>query len=857
MTDVPLKNQIIEWLRKQYYWFQHAGNHLLEGNDVDEGLIQIAYQFFREDLELCDIAGERTPVEFIEVLTAEVGVTSQLALRSISGVENVNALMHGQEIKIDKNLTLIYGNNGAGKSGYIRLLNNAFNSRGDKKILQNVFDVTANGQAKGKFLFQSTGEPYFKEFPDEKSCLEFSLYNVFDTQSVKVHLDGNNQLNFTPRGFEFFDKILNLLEALERRLNAEIRANRPSNAFIVHFMNETPIKSLITSLGAHTNDEELEKAGVFGEEEANQLESIKSKIAKLKELNVQVQIAAFEKLQRELGEFIHRQEEILKRLTKDKVDYYLGLIDTFKKLELASKEEGIKSLENYQIDLIGSPNWREFIVAARNYSSAIVDSRQALAYPSEGDHCVFCLQPLSQTETVLIETYWQLLRSEAERELNRIEQKIKLEIKEMKGLSPVIFNDSTNLYVYLNSLYPELVAKWLGIVQASETQRQNIIRNLDSLNKDIEITCFSDNLNEFVSITTQIAQEIAALFARKPDQEIATLTFQMNVLIDRSLLNKLLPEIRKFVLAHKWALSAEQCFSALKTNSITTFQGGLYTKHVNDEYNRIFAQECTKLKAPKGIEIIQQNAKAKTYRKLTVGQQAVSDVLSEGEQRAISLADFLTEVQLNPMNRGVIFDDPVTSLDHERRELIAKRLVEIAKDRQVVIFTHDISFFVKLTSIADKSDNLTVTKTTVRRIGNDVGIIRPDLPWIAQKLKERIAYLRNALVKLKTLEKEGREDDYNIQIKGWYGLLREAWERSIEERLFKGAIERFSGEIHTKPLQKVEVTSELVGMIDEGMTQSSNWVHDQAMGLNPPIPDTTKAESDLNYLNEFSEKCKV
>ena len=152
---------------------------------------------------------------------------------------------------------------------------------------------------------------------------------------------------------------------------------------------------------------------------------------------------------------------------------------------------------------------------------------------------------------------------------------------------------------------------------------------------------------------------------------------------------------------------------------------------------------------------------------------------------------------------------------------------------------------------------MNVTTTTIRKIGNAVGILKPDLHWVTQKIKSRIGFLRNTLVRLKKLETDGLDDEYNMQVKGWYGLLREAWERCVEERLFKGAIERFSGEIHTKKLERVEVTPELVKMIDEGMTQASNWVHDQAMGLNPPIPDSAKAESDLNFLSEFSEKCKA
>ena len=327
--------------------------------------------------------------------------------------------------------------------------------------------------------------------------------------------------------------------------------------------------------------------------------------------------------------------------------------------------------------------------------------------------------------------------------------------------------------------------------------------------------------------------------------------------LDKSLLSKLLPEVVKFISAHKWANAAEHSLSAFRTNTLTTFQGALFAHHITDKYSTTFNEECKKLNAPSIVDISQQNSKAKSFRKLLVAKQTASEVLSEGEQRAISLADFLTEVQLNPNNRGVIFDDPVTSLDHERRAIIAKRLVELSETKQVIIFTHDISFFAKLTSFAETNAAITITKTSIRRFGNSIGLIKPELPWIAQKISDRVKYLRNDLVRVKKIEKEGDEDQYNQQIKGWYGFLREAWERSIEERLFKGAIERFSGEIHTKPLSKIEINPELIAIIDEGMTQSSNWVHDQAMGLNPPIPNTEKAESDFNLLVAFAEKCKA
>jgi len=68
-------------------------------------------------------------------------------------------------------------------------------------------------------------------------------------------------------------------------------------------------------------------------------------------------------------------------------------------------------------------------------------------------------------------------------------------------------------------------------------------------------------------------------------------------------------------------------------------------------------------------------------------------VFSEGERTAISLACFLGELAASDDNCGIVFDDPVTSLDHRIRGAVVKRLVAEASKRQVIIFTHDLVFY--------------------------------------------------------------------------------------------------------------------------------------------------------------------
>lgn len=844
MPDTPLKNDIINWLRNQNYWLQYAGNQLLEGSEVDDILVDKTYQIFKEEWALTPITEQRAEIEFNELPLIESHVAQSLSLLSIHSIENVNALALGQGIDINRNLTIIYGNNGTGKSGYIRLLNNAFNTRGDKTILGNVFDVNKNGTPKCKFVFQTTEQPYEIEFPTDRNRPEFSQYSAFDTQSVKVHLDNDNQLNFTPIGFEFFDLILQLFESLKSKLNLEIQANRPANSFLIHFQNDNAIRTLISNLNANSSEEEITKIASFSQADSTHLTGIESKIAELRALNIQVQIVGLEKLQRELQSFCTRQQLIIDNLSKEKVEHCLTLIDNFHQLLNLSKEQGIKSLEEYPIINIGSPQWREFIIAARKYSNAITENRKSeIDYPLQKDTCIFCLQPLAEKENSLIHTYWQFLRSEAEREMNRVLQQIKDIEKELKGLPPVKFDDTLNLYGYLNSIDATLVLKWKKIVQETETSRQNLIKNLGTLKNEFPVSFCIDNTSEFNKISLQIKQDIDSLFAKKPDQEIATLSFQKAYLTDKSLLSKLLPEILKFIAAHKWALKAENSLSAFRTNSITSFQGSLFSQHITHKYSEVFNKECDMLNAPKIVEIIQQNSKAKTFRKLQVAKQTASQILSEGEQRAISLADFLTEIQLNPYNRGVIFDDPVTSLDHQRRAIIAQRLVELSKTKQVIIFTHDLLFVNFLKNIAnDVKANFQCH--WIEKISNVAGVISNNNSPATEGDYKTVKFADAAWQSSRKATPTERERI----LKEGFAALRTNYEYLIIFDLFKQVVLRFDERVSVERLKEVVVLPEYTAKLIDKVGLLSRYIeahlHSDTFLSTKPTSDDLRKEID-------------
>jgi hypothetical protein len=132
-------------------------------------------------------------------------------------------------------------------------------------------------------------------------------------------------------------------------------------------------------------------------------------------------------------------------------------------------------------------------------------------------------------------------------------------------------------------------------------------------------------------------------------------------------------------------------------------------------------------------------------------------VLSEGEQRALALACFLGELGADTRKHGLVIDDPVSSLDHMRIRRVAHRVVaEAAKGKQIIVFTHNLLFYNEVAeAAAQSSPQIPVAKRIITKsAAAGFGLIsEADEPWIAQKVNDRIARLRERLKAF-----EGRND---------------------------------------------------------------------------------------------------
>jgi hypothetical protein len=160
--EFMILQEIQKWSLEQEPWMQDAIARLYSKTRLDDGDYADVYAILKAQMGIPD-PQERQPAKFDAGQIAAPQVAERLVqLAAIRNLRNVNALAEGQSLPIaPTGLTVIYGENGAGKSGYSRVLKKACRARDQREpilgnanhapkkgaIAQASFDLLVDGSA--------------------------------------------------------------------------------------------------------------------------------------------------------------------------------------------------------------------------------------------------------------------------------------------------------------------------------------------------------------------------------------------------------------------------------------------------------------------------------------------------------------------------------------------------------------------------------------------------------------------------------------------------------------------------------------------------------------------------------------
>ncbi len=343
----------------------------------------------------------------------------------------------------------------------------------------------------------------------------------------------------------------------------------------------------------------------------------------------------------------------------------------------------------------GGNVWRRFVGTARALADA---ERPGGSYPVVGDRCLLCHETITQSAHDLIHGQWAFLKGEARAELKTALDDLEAKRKTLARVELDCLNDQFVSYRHLQEEDVGLMHRVSAYIEASRRRRDDGVNAIKS-HADIPAEPLPDNcVADIEAVIVRLKDRLEELRLKNREAERAALEKELLLLNHRVLLSENLPAIREHVENRQRAARAEK--AAGSTNHITKKYNDLFKSLVTERYIEKFKQILNELNCPLEVQVKTRGSKGNTLKQIVLanapsaaGSKATPDnVLSEGEKRAVALADFLTEVSLDEGSHAIVLDDPATSLDFDWKETVASRLVAEAVRRQVILFTHDLHF---------------------------------------------------------------------------------------------------------------------------------------------------------------------
>lgn len=848
---------ILLWSQDRPAWQRDALRRLLLNGELSDEDINALAEICKSSHGLAD---QRDTVPLAKEHVPAQTVGAPVSLVSIFHHRGVNALAEDQTLKFGPGLTVVYGDNGAGKTGYIRILKSACRARGPEKILGNVVSGTTPHAPVVAIKYKVGAESDPREWAGGTEDEFISRVSVFDTQCAAVYLSEKTDVAFRPFGLDLFDKLVKACKAVRTKLESEQRALGTSVLTAVQstIPEGTAVAKFLANVSSLTKPESvLALAQLTAEEEA--------RLALLERSLLDLQANDPVKLLRQLTVRAGRVQALVRHLKEVEAALSDSVLKAVfdSRTELRRKSEQAERLREATfpqglLQGTGTDSWTALWESARRFSREQAYPDKPFPVFGEGAQCVLCQQDLDHAAADRLRQFENFVVSTVERELRQIRDVF---TRQREALADVkMTTEAVDETLKEVRIEHERVADAISAALRANEKRRAAVLSALTEDKDLVADCevLVSVTAEAEGLSAQIDERIKTLRTSANDLMRKSMTAEAQELRARKLLATHQQTILDDIERRKKYAAYRLCIDDTKTQAITAKSTAVTKATVSQKLKKSFQHELVELSF-RHVEVELKElggADGVFYHQLVLTRAPgveLPKVVSEGEQRCLSIAAFFAELSTADDPSGIVFDDPVSSLDFQWRNGVARRLVQESKTRQVIVFTHDVVFLLSLRQYAEEL-GVEPFDQHVRHQSIGAGVCAEELPWVALSVKKKIGYLKNGWQVADKLSRDGHQDAYEKDAKYLYGLLREAWERALEEVLLGGVVERFRPGVQTQQIAHIaDISDEDCKAIETAMAKCSTWLpgHDQAAAARAPVPTPAELKSDIEALEQW------
>ncbi|MBK8075065.1 MAG: AAA family ATPase [Kineosporiaceae bacterium] len=826
-TVVDPRAVLADWANRNDEWVRFIVKQVLTlGRPLAPEDADYAYRLFRQE-KLLD-ARALPPEPHLENVLSREEAELPLAITKLWGVAGVNALVPGMTVEPHAGLTILFGENGTGKTGYSRIFKALANSRTADVILGDVTTQTESPQS-AHIEYTLGSEKHVFEWKGEHGKAPFTRMSIFDSPSVTFHVDDDLDYVYVPAALALFNHAIAGIKLVQSSIDASVAELKSGTSTLLsRFPRDSSVYTLVETLGASTDLEAL-RAKIDADPKVDErIEALRMAVAALEANTLENQISLYQ-----------RSERVLKQAQAAATT--LSLLESAKYGGLLRRRADLrKDYETFRVELFRAADlpaepdatWEAFVSSGEGYRNHLSELGK-----HDADRCLYCRQTLSEEAMGLIGKYGEYLADKISSDISSATTQIN------EIVTTVRPSDVTEVSTFVKEfegredqpLYYEPLVKLT-------TTFDGVIESL-STGTDLSVTLDEDVsplITEISGALATVSTELGSLRdqASNRTQALSTRKKELTELVASSELSKSWATIETQVKNAKEADRLKILARALPTLSrnVTDLSKTASDQMINQSFDKLFVEECTALRAPSlKLQFVGREGRAQR-RKVLSGRHKPSKVLSEGEQKVLAMADFLAEARLAGITAPVIFDDPVSSLDHRRINEVARRVALLAENNQVIVFTHDIFFATTLLSLFEKSKRCTYFQVTDDEgKGKVTRATGPRWDTLASLRKN----INETIQSAKLVDGEARA----ALVRTGYDWIRSWCEVFTETELLQGVTQRYQPNVRMTSLPNIKIGAlpTSVAIVTRIFEEACRYIdgHSQplaSLGVGPSLP---------------------
>lgn len=848
-------NDLYEWFKDRPQWIQEAASLLLTKNALNENdIVALQTKCLDEADSRCASTAAHLPKNAFNVPNA-----SELRLCTIGNVNGINAL--APRIPLDfgsNNIAVVYGGNGSGKSGYVRILKHVCGARNPGALHPNVFANDGTTPSADIKYSIDNHERQVSWNANDGAQDDLRPVDIFDTDCGRMYLESENEVTYEPPILQFLSDLIavcgQVAQLIDRKLK-EYPSKKPQMP--LEYANSATGK-WYASLSVATPPGEIQTHTEWDTGDDACVADLEKRLAEKAPADKAKELLAKKKHAESL---VREIKDLLRKLADEDCCRILG----FKKDMLIKREvaqvAATTVFSGAPLEGIGTNAWKLLWQHARRYSDDHAYRGQAFPYLDPESRCVLCHQPLSDDARQRLISFEEFIKGQAE-------QDAKVAEKTFEDAITAIGDIPTNQAI-------KTLCDAGGLIYDGNTP--SIVEFIDTLRQRKEKLLEIDAVDELLRVPDCVAwlsdtEKQASAYAEtaKKCQEDATSNTrpQLQVQLFELKARKWLAEQREAVEAEIERLKVVDWLEKAKrltdTRGLSRKKGEIAEALITEAFVQRFRDELMKLGASRiKVELVKKRVEqGRVLHELqlaTTRSCSPRDVLSEGEHRVVSLATFLADVTGKQQPAPFVFDDPISSLDQDFEEAIVQRLVGLSADRQVIVFTHRVSLLVLLQEHGKREGR----EPKVICVRSEFwGTGEPgDTPLFAKKPDKALnALLNENLTRARKAHDEEGQATYAPLAKAICSDFRILLERMIEYELLADVVQRFRRAVNTQgKLEKLaHITADDCKFFDDMMTKYSRYEHSQPNDapVALPMPDELKMDMEIlkNWLEEYKTR---